>query len=140
MTPLQIACINDSEKVAEILINHIDIDKLVTTCFPLHFICKSKNENVNLINLTLVRFQQQQTARNQAKSYLDLALNKMDLNKQTVLHIAAENNHLNIVDVLLGKFNANGSLKDGKNGNLCIHLAAKTGSLKMLDILKKHNV
>jgi ankyrin repeat protein len=138
MTPLQISCKHDNDSVAELIINHdMDIEKLLTSNFPLHLICKSKIEKIHLVNLTLLKFKLAQA--NNAKAYLEQALSKLDSNKQTILHISVENNHLNIVELLFRDFNINKLLKDGKNGNLAIHLVAKTGSLKMLDILHKYD-
>ena len=135
MTPLLIACKNDHDQIAELLINNLDADRLVGNNFPLHLLCKSKIEKYNLVHLTLTKLRAAQTG---TLNLLDAALNKLDENKQSVLHLSIENNHLNIVESLLKEFGVSPLLREGKHGNLPIHLVARTGSIEMFDILKKH--
>ena len=59
---------------------------------------------------------------------MEKILKKEDQNRQTILHLAVENNHLNIVELLFRDYNLQRDLKDSLNGNLPIHLAAKVNN------------
>ena len=41
--------------------------------------------------------------------------------------------------MLLNEYNANKEVREGKNGNLIMHTAAKTGSTDMLELLKQND-
>lgn len=109
------------------LIERIDLDRLFYACVsedvvtPLHLVCRNKTEKVSIIKSILERLaeatkqskqkqllQQQQLQQQQSQqmtsvyyNYVDIALKKEDLNRQTLLNMAVENNHLNIAEMLL---------------------------------------
>ncbi len=61
-------------------------------------------------------------------------LYKLNSQKRSILQLAIENNHLNIVDAIIKKFYPDFDKPDA-NGNLPIHLAAECGSIAVLNIL-----
>ncbi len=140
MTPLQLACMKDNDQITSLLVENTDAEnlcKLTENNFPLHLLCKNKIEKFTLVNSILNKLK---TASKNRKNYLHLALTKLDNNQQPMLHLAVENNHLNIVESLLRDHNVEKDQKDGKYGNNVLHLAAKTGSIKMLELFEKYNV
>ncbi len=142
LTPLQVACKNGNEDVAELLIEKLDPNSLFNSLIyefsnslPMHLACRHKNEKLTIIKAILEKL----------KNILDSSfsifqvLKKEDNNRQTILHLAIENNHLNIVEHLLQNYNFNNELTNASRGNLPIHIAAKNGSLEMLSLLQKYH-
>lgn len=108
------------------LIERLDLDRLFYTCVsddvptPLHLVCRNKNEKLAIAKAILERLaeagkqrkqyqqqqQQQQSPQQQNTSsnfynFVEFALKKEDQNRQTILNMAVENNHLHIVEMLL---------------------------------------
>jgi ankyrin repeat protein len=154
MTPLHLACKYGQEDVAELLINQMDKDKLINfilnetsinnnSDLPLHFVCKLKDEKIQIIKHYLNKI----NVNNNDHQY-DEILKKQDYySKQTILHLALENNHLNIAELIFQDYINNNNntklfkndLKEDKNGNLLIHLAARLGSIEILNLLRKYD-
>ncbi len=119
------------------MIDHTDVAKLnVSNLFSL---CRNKTEKFNLVKQILSKYHAASQEPLSTHDYVNQALSEQDFNKQTILHVCIENNHLKIVELLFEKYNCDRFLSDGKDGNLAIHFAAKNGSLKMLEILKRFN-
>lgn len=141
MSALHVALKYDSNDVANLLIDHIDSEKLsyykqANKSLPLHLACRSKQEKLELVRKMLVKLKRDST---DDKNYLDYVLRKEDSGRQTVVHIAINNNHLRIVELLFAEFNLDRTIKEGKLGNMSIHASAKNGSIKTLDILEKYD-
>ena len=139
---MHLACKHGSEEVAELLINKIEISKLIDlitsessdiSIFPLHLVCKLKDEKIFIINHFLNRIKAERIDQ------LENVIKKTDEKKQTILHLAIENHQLKIVELLLRDFNASKNLKEGVNGNMPIHLAAKLGSIEVFNLLQKYD-
>jgi len=102
--------------------------------FPLHLICKAKDEKLSLVDAILKKLK----AAGSKKDYVKLALKAVDTNGLPLLHIAVDYGHTRIVDSLFKDYEADKSQID-EAGNFAIHLVAKTGNIKMLEVLKSHN-
>lgn len=74
-----------------------------------------------------------------ARNLVEYALQKEDLTRQTIAHLAIANNHARILEMLFGKFELNREIREGKMGNYLIHTAAKNGSTKILELLEKYD-
>ena len=115
------ACKYGYDEVAEALIDKIEPEKLVNPThvldfhktLPLHLACQNKNEKHFIVKKILNKLRDASTKAN----LLELALKKEDTSRQTILLIAVENNHLNIVESLLKDYNVNKEQKNGHNGN-----------------------
>jgi len=154
LTPLHIACKYGCEDVSDLLINNINSSKLIeyilsdsvnNTNLPLHLVCEFKNEKYLIIKYYLEKIKQE--INNDLDLYrktIENILRKQDENKQTILHLAIENNHDQIVELLLRDFvtfdNIKDDLREGLNGNLLIHSAAKNGSVEIFHLLQKYDV
>ncbi len=135
LTALHIACQNAFEDLACLLIDKSDINFLTdlkNSNLPLNLACKNKHEPLKFVKKMLDRI------KNEAPSELLNVITKLDLNKQSILNIAIENNHLKIIDLLLKDYYVEGKDSEDKNGNLPIHIAAKSGSVEILKILVKN--
>ncbi|CAF0854801.1 unnamed protein product [Brachionus calyciflorus] len=140
-TPLHVALKYDSNDVALLLIDYTPPEKLAcykipNAIMPIHLACKSKEEKLEIVRKILYKLKQESTNE---KNYLDYVLKKEDSNRQPVVFIAINNNHLDIVETLYKEFNLDRELKEGKLGNLAVHAGAKNGSVKILDILAKND-
>ena len=140
MTALHIACKNENDQLASLLINHTEVEHLCaqTDNFLLHLICKNKVEKYDIVKLILEKFRAKSAEEN-SKNYVELALSMEDSTRKPLIHIAVENNHLKLVEFLLSEYKANKEVREGKNGNLIMHTAAKTGSTDMLELLKRND-
>jgi len=137
LNPLAYACKNDNDYITSLLIEHTDVDKLhVSALFSL---CRNKTEKLTIVKQILLKYSTASQEPSSTHDYVQQAMSQQDFNKQTLLHVCIENNHLNIVELLFEKYNCDRFLSDGKQGNLGVHFAAKSGSLKMLNILKQYN-
>lgn len=99
----------------------------------MHMACRHKNEKFSIIRSILEKLKKLDSSFS-----LYQVIKKEDSSRQTILHLAIENNHLNIVELLLKEYNFNNELNDGNRGVLPIHVAAKNGSLEMLKLLHKY--
>ena len=143
MTPLHLACKYGYDEVAELLIDKIDAERLINPThtidfnktLPLHLACEHKNEKYFIVRKILDKLKATPSKLN----LLEVALKKEDSSRQTILLIAIENNHLNIVESLFRDYNVNREQRNGHNGNYAIHYVAKSGSLEMFNLLQKYN-
>ena len=136
LTPLEIACIKSvSDDIANLLIDATDVEKL-SNRLTIHLICKNKEDKFFLAKKILEKVK---TESKQEKNYLAALLKKEDPNKKTILHVATEYKQLKIVESLFRDYNADKDVRDGKNGNYLIHLAAKQASTDLMHILEKYD-
>lgn len=136
MTPLHVACKYGFDDIAELLVDRISSRSLVNSAYdslPIHLICKSKNENTNLLRKMLDKI------KLESEHDLHEVLQKSDHNRQTLLQNAIANNHLGMVKCLLAEYYTQPELLEDKNGNLPIHTAAKTSGPEMLEVLIEAN-
>ena len=145
MLPFHISCRNGNEDILHILINKIDAVKLASLIMsesnystPLHSLCRHKTEKYSIIKNVLEKLKACESLVDSAHS-LDNILKKEDSTRLTILHIAIENNHLNIVELLFRDYNLSRDLRDGQRGNLPIHVCAKNGSLDMFKLLQTYD-
>ena len=110
--------------------------KVPNAVLPIHLACKSKEEKLDIVRKMLNKLKNESTLD---KNYLDFALRKEDSSRQPLVFIAINNNHFNIVEALYKEFFLDRDIKEGKLGNLAIHVGAKNGSVKILDILAKND-
>ncbi len=146
LTSLHLACKNANSDLAILLVQHSDIDSLIKQTAPdtflLHIICKSKSEMTSLVQAILNKLKtasDNNTTATTTRNLLKLAFTREDSNRQPLLHIAIQNNHLNIVETLMRDYLIDKDIKDAKNGNLATHEVARTGSVAMFDLLEKYD-
>ncbi len=99
----------------------------------LHLICKTKTESITTVKRLLDKVKKE--------SLIDLnnLLNTVDSDRQTILNMCIDKNHLKIVDILLKDFFSNLKHEYDRNGNLPIHLAARNGSIELFNVLVKND-
>ena len=75
------------------------------------------------------------------ESTIDLnnLLETVDSDKQTILNMCIDKNHLKLVDILLKDYFTDIKDEYDKNGNLPIHLAARNGSVELFNVLVKND-
>ena len=111
MLPFHISCKTGNGDILELFIKRMDSQKLTGLMLtdsglsPLHTICRNKSEKYSIIKMILEKLIMSDTS--QDREVFDQVLNKEDSNKQTILHIAIENNHANIVELLFRDYNFN---------------------------------
>lgn len=137
---MHLACKLGNEDIALLLIDRLSAKRLVNlivhdatngVCMPLHSACKNKTEKYLLVESYLKKIQHE--------TQLNKCLLLEDESKQTILHIAIENNHLNIVELLLRDYGMSTEVRDTLDGNLPIHCGAKNGSHEMFNLLQKYD-
>lgn len=149
---MHLACKLGFEDECELLIEKVDSDKIFNLCmldlpnsFPLlHLACRNKVEKYRIVKQILEKMHQNDSrfhlqSENVKLNYVDLVSKKEDNNRQTILEICIENNHLNIVELFLSVYNITTNHANALSGNYPIHLAAKNGSPEMLSLLIKYN-
>lgn len=98
------ACKTGNEDILEILTKKMDGQKLITLCIsdtgllPLHMLCRNKVEKYTIIKKMLEKMIMADTSNE--RTLFDQVLKKEDAMKLPILHIAIENNHLLIVELL----------------------------------------
>ena len=141
-TPLHSACKYGFDKISEFLIEEFPPEILLCHSdlneFPVHVACRNKTENLAIVNkmLNKIREYSQRKKNNSLQTVLDQVDNK----GQNILHISVENNHLEIVKLLLAEYYGNREQMADKDGNYPVHIAAKNGSIEILSLFKKHGV
>ena len=138
MTPLHIACKYGSQQVFSLLFTRTEPEILACNlddklCLPLHYACYCKVEQCAMVKMMLQKLKYYD--ENNATKYLQKALEQQNNQNKTVLHISIENNHVNIVKMLM-KYNVNVNQSGSMNNNYPIHMAAKVGSVEIMEILK----
>jgi ankyrin repeat protein len=161
MMPLHHACKYGYESAAEQLIERADADKLFanpsyveTACsMALHLACRNKTERPQIVSRLLSKVRDAGTSSKQRSSLtsnsgsggvagglLEQLLRKEEAaTRQTALHMAIENNHLTIVELLFRDYNVPRDLRDSHTGNLPVHVCAKSGSAEMLRVLQRYD-
>ncbi len=130
-----LACKSGSFKIIELLIERIDIkvsfiyNTASPDLQPLHMLMKNKAENAPLVARILEKIRQ--------VSVFDLneQLLRMDHNRQSILQISIENNHLKTTELLLREYYVTEELREDKNGNLPVHFAARVSGSEVLAVL-----
>lgn len=117
-------------------IEHHDNSQQINPTSPLHLLCKNKEEKLELVSQALEKIKYESTS---TRNLIEYALQKEDLTRQTLAHLAIANNHGRILELLFGKFDLNRDIREGKMGNYLIHTAAKIGSTKILELLEKYD-
>ena len=142
LVPFQVSCKSGYEEILNLLIDKIEpieLARLVMTdtnyAAPLHSLCKFKTEKHSSIRGILEKLK---NFESQLNFSFDDILRKEDAARQTILHLAIENNHLNIVELLFRDYNMSRTLKEGQRGNLPIHVCAKSGSIDMFQMLQSY--
>ncbi|CAF0731980.1 unnamed protein product [Brachionus calyciflorus] len=137
MTALHIAARYGSESVALLLINSIKRENLSTVdnnkMLALHHACKNKKEQSLIVEKLLEKYQQFLS-----HDFLIDILDKKDKFENTILNLAIKENHLKIVEMLL-KLNKTFKQIRDHDKNYPIHIAAKFGNIKMLELLEKYD-
>lgn len=136
------ACKFGFDEIAEMLIDKSESSDLLLVAsqsheFPIHVACKNKTEKYALVKKMLEKVRDYSMKKR--NNHLHLILEKCDTNGQNILHMAVNNNHLNITELLLKDYYVNKELKEDKAGNFPIHLAAKNGMVEMFNILKQND-
>jgi ankyrin repeat protein len=149
LTPLHVACKFCHEDVAELLIQNTQFEKLhylqpeahSNNSTSLHFVCRYKKEKYQLAKLLLDKIEEASSSEANTKkiNFLDIVLRKYDSSGSTPLLSAVENNHLKITELLLCDYNADKEQCDNETGNHLIHIAARTGSIDMFNLLVKYD-
>jgi hypothetical protein len=114
---------------------------------PLHTLCRHKQEKFTIVKKILGCIKKLETnssntgftmntTADESTQLIDQILRKEDSTRQTILHIAIENNHLHIVELLFSEYNLSRELRDSQRGNLPIHVCAKSGSIEMFKLLQ----
>lgn len=116
--------------------HHHDSSQQINPTSPLHLLCKNKEEKLELVSQALDKLKYESTS---TRNLIEYALQKEDLTRQTLAHLAIANNHARILELLFGKFDLNRDIREGKMGNFLIHTAAKIGSTKILELLEKYD-
>ncbi len=137
LNPLQISCKNQTDTITSLLVENTDADSLLkpsVSSFPLHLLCTSKEEKLSLIEAILKKLKEAGSKKN----YLKIALNAVDANGSPLLHLALDYGHTHVVDSLFKNYSADKNQVD-EVGNRAIHPIAKSGSLKMFELLQTHD-
>lgn len=120
------------DDLAAVLIDRIDAERLISSssdCVPLFAALELKEEKLDLMVRILEKIQ--------ARSQLYLShtlLYKLNAHRHSILQVAIESNHLNIVDVIIKRFYPDYSKPDC-NGNTPTLLAAEAGNIAVLNLL-----
>ncbi|KAK3584491.1 hypothetical protein CHS0354_006023 [Potamilus streckersoni] len=121
-TPLHVAVLTNMLSVVERLVSRnvrIDLqDHHGNT--PLHLACTKGN--LKIVSVLL------------ESSFLKKTLEKRNADGVTCVHIAALNDHLDVLGILLEK-GANVNARESKSGRTVLHFAAETGNVRLLDLL-----
>ncbi len=132
-SPFQIACKSGNDRIILLLLDYLDAESLVETFkdeTPIHLLLENRGEEkVETIRAILEKIRQ-------GKKYLldNMILNTLTPKNCSVLQTAMENEHVNIVDMILQDYYPKDFCPD-KNGNNPIHLAACSGSVDVLNVL-----
>jgi ankyrin repeat protein len=132
-SPFQIACRSGNDRIILLLLDYLDAESLVETFkdeTPIHLLLENRGEEkVETTRAILEKIRQ-------GKKYLldNMILNTFTPKNCSVLQTAMENEHVNIVDMILQDYYPKDFCPD-KNGNNPIHLAACSGSVDVLNVL-----
>jgi ankyrin repeat protein len=130
------ACKEGLDDIVSILIDRTEVEQLTESVgnqnTPLHLILMHKEEKLSLALQILNKIKLKE------QNYLShMILHQMNHNKYSILQIAIDNNHMQIIEAIIKDFYPDYNQADS-NGNLPIHLAADNGSIPILNILFKY--
>ena len=101
---MQLSCKLGNEEIAEDLIAKIEANKMLNLIMsessPLHLASRIKSEKYLIVKKLLEKAHLECEQKPNGKELFEKILKKEDQNRQTILHLAVENNHLNIVELL----------------------------------------
>jgi ankyrin repeat protein len=139
MTPLHLACKYGCLNAVKLIIEKMNITGLTENenlISSLHCACSNKVENSEkILSIAKIILQKIDEQPNMLKE----ALNFRDKYNQNVVHISIQNNHYEVVKLLLIDYKADVNLSGGYSDNFPIHFAAQIGSKKILDLLIERN-
>ena len=125
------------DDIAAILIDRLDAENLIRSssdCLPVFAALELKEEKLDLV----VKMLEKIYSRSQL--YLShTLLYKLNAHKHSILQVAIENNHLNIIEVIIKRFYPDYNKLDS-NGNTPTLLAAEAGNIAVLNILVSYNL
>jgi ankyrin repeat protein len=125
------------DDIAAILIDRLDAENLIRSssdCLPVFAALELKEEKLDLV----VKMLEKIYSRSQL--YLShTLLYKLNAHKHSILQVAIENNHLNIVEVIIKRFYPDYNKLDS-NGNTPTLLAAEAGNIAVLNILVSYKL
>jgi ankyrin repeat protein len=139
-TALHYACQYGHDEISQMLIDLTDTEylsfiQIENGNLPLHLVARQNKENIPLIEKQLKKIEESETSAD----YLNNALNCVDERGQSLIEIAIENSHFNLVEFLLKKYDIDKNKRNDKTGNTLIHTAAQVGSIEILDLLVKYS-
>ncbi len=131
-SPFHIACKLGNDKIIQAILKVIETENLIETYngnMAIHFLVDNKEEKLETTREILEKL-------SHGKHFFlyHTILNSRSEKKYSLLQIAIQNGHLNIVDMILKDYYPKDFCPDG-NGNRPIHLAACNGSLELLKII-----
>jgi ankyrin repeat protein len=94
--------------------------------------CKTKKESIETMKRLLNK------VKNESSIDLHNLLETIDSEKQTILNMCIDNNHLKMVDILIKDYFNELKNEYDKNGHLPIHLGARNGSVELFNVLVKN--
>jgi ankyrin repeat protein len=110
-TPLHLACKLGHDKIAMLLVDKAKSELLITSVndnLPIHLVLDSKEEKLDLAIKILEKIKKEKNF------YLfHTILYKVNSNKRSILQIAMERGHLNIVEQILINYYPDLNLPDG---------------------------
>ena len=125
------------DDISAILIDRLDAENLIRSssdCLPVFAALELKEEKLDLV----VKMLEKIYSRSQL--YLShTLLYKLNAHKHSILQVAIENNHLNIIEVIIKRFYPDYNKLDS-NGNTPTLLAAEAGNIAVLNILVSYKL
>jgi len=132
MSPLRVASQLDDEEILNMLIEKTHFTNyLLKECPLLHLIASCKPEKYTPFKKTLDYIKSNHQLNHQT------ILNSPDDQSKTVLEICIQNNHFNLISLILNELTDKEAFD--ANGQLPIHLAAKYGTHTLYELLSQHS-
>lgn len=132
MSPLRVASQLDDEEILNMLIEKTHFNQhLLKECPILHLIANCKPEKYSSFRKALDHIKSSHHLSHQS------VLNSLDDQNKTVLEISIQNNHFNLISLILSELTDKEALD--ANGQLPIHLAAKYGTHTLYELLSQHS-
>ena len=132
MSPLRVASQLDDEEILNMLIEKTHFNNhLLKECPLLHLIASCKPEKYASFKKALDHIKSNHQLSHQS------ILNSLDDQSKTVLEISIQNNHFNLISLILSELTDKEAFD--ANGQLPIHLAAKYGIHTLYELLSQHS-
>ncbi|XP_075684046.1 uncharacterized protein LOC142652280 [Rhinoderma darwinii] len=129
-------------KIIRLLLDH-DADISTTTsqtgATPLHYCARMGNEDVLLEMIKHIGSNRKQQIMNRQEKNMKADVYAADIQGQTPLHLAAENDHSEVVKLFL-KHRPELVTSANMDGSTCAHIAAAKGSVAVIKELLKSNM